>query len=96
MSKSILVLNTPVVCDGCILEQYVVVNHNGYHYCGACGIETKAETRLTDCPLKPLGNGIMKSGNKDFIIYERDYLYQNLEREIELLRKGKEYADKKR
>ena len=44
---------------------------------------------VEDCPLKPIH--ALKSAGHDYIIYERQYLYKNLEREYELMKEAREY-----
>lgn len=93
MSKSLLIVDTPHDCWDCQLV-------NEYGYCRALGVAEKQygvnikeykHTRYEGCPLKQVH--ALKSAGHDYIIYERRYLYDNLDREIELLKKAKEYDD---
>lgn len=52
--KAILVIESPTVCGNCRLEQYCVINHKSYSYCGAIGITTRQGEILRDCPLKTM------------------------------------------
>ena len=49
--------------------------------------------RKNKCPLKPMNDKALKISNKDFIIYQRDYLMANLDREISLWKSAKEYEE---
>ena len=71
--KALLVIDMPSSCIECPFYE----NEYGY-YCA--GIAEK-------CPLKPVHS--LKSGGRDYIIYERQFLYDNLDREIEMIREGK-------
>ena len=46
------------------------------------------------CPLKPMNDKALKISNKDFVIYQRDYLMANLDREISLWKSAKEFEEK--
>lgn len=37
--------------------------------------------------------GTLKFVTHDYIVYKRDYLYNNLDHEIELMKAGKEYVE---
>lgn len=75
--KAILVIDEmPNVCENCLLN-----------IDGLCA-GTREPIHSIDCPLKPVHS--LKSGGKDYIIYERQFLYDNLDREIEMMKKGKE------
>lgn len=45
------------------------------------------------CPLRPL-NMIVKAGDRELIIYERKWLYNNLEREFELQKKARDFYER--
>ena len=87
--KAILVIDMPIRCEDCICYR-----QPKYEYIGDCGVTlrplTSAErvNRPSWCPLRPVHS--LKSGGKDYIIYERQFLYDNLDREIEMMKKGKE------
>ncbi len=49
---------------------------------------------VEDYPLKPLNDKALKISNKDFVIYQRDYLMANLDREISLWKSAKEFEEK--
>ena len=49
---------------------------------------------VEDYPLKPLNDKALKIGNKDFVIYQREYLMANLDREIRLWKSAKEFEEK--
>ena len=66
--KAILVVDMPTVCGNCVLEQYCVINHKGYSYCGACGISTKNSEILKDCPLKPMPSKKETARNEPYSI----------------------------
>lgn len=82
--KAILVIDVPVLDDG-------------RHLCNECPIWNKEHLfcqydfnmEAKGCPLKPIH--ALKSGGHDYIIYERQYLYKNLEREYEIMKKAREY-----
>lgn len=80
--KMLLVIDKPNECSECPCF---------YDYL-RCQAEEDAkvygEKRPYNCPLKPVHS--LKSGGKDYIIYERQFLYDNLDREIEMMKKGKE------
>lgn len=86
--KAILITDMPSSCAECQfcgrggrnLERYV---------CCLTG-EHSEEPHLVGCPLQPL-NKILKVGDRQLMIYEAKWLFNNLEREFELLKKVKEY-----
>lgn len=95
--KAILVIDTPKECYYCKLMT------NDMYCKGFAPYYAKDGTRITkmcvedyvmlgtkhpNCPLKPVHS--LKSGGRDYIIYERQFLYDNLDREIEMIKKGKE------
>lgn len=101
--KAILVIDTPKECCECNLSNAGTSPSDNW-CCSGLTVKTKTiygeyDTRriikLEDihkvqdwCPLKPVHS--LKSGGKDYIIYERQFLYDNLDREIEIIKKGKE------
>ena len=85
MMKAILAIDMPNKCDECPLFY-------DYLRCQAKeGVNIYGEERPNNCPLKPVHS--LKSGGKDYIIYERQFLYDNLDREIEMLKEGKKYYE---
>lgn len=81
--KAILVIDMPNSCVDCKFE------YGGYCLVNEKKLETQTQSiRDKGCPLKPVHS--LKSGGKDYIIYERQFLYNNLDREIETMKKGKE------
>ena len=76
--KAILVIDMPINCRDC--DKLVRKGCQKGDY--------RKEERPNTCPLKPVRS--LKSGGKDYIIYARQFLYDNLEREIEIMKKGKE------
>lgn len=90
--KAVLVIDMPKDCDECplnsdgycdALQEYALLNEwveDAPYY----SLKEKG-----DCPLKPIH--ALKSAGKDYIVYERQYLYENLEREYELMKKAREY-----
>ena len=84
--KAILVIDMPNDCVGC--NQFV------FECCHTMRRDIDKECitqikRPSWCPVKPIH--ALKSAGKDYIIYERQYLYENLEREYELLKEAREY-----
>lgn len=55
------------------------------------GIPVKEE--VDGRPLKPL-NKIVKAGDRELLIYERKWLYNNLEREFELQKKARDFYER--
>lgn len=88
MSKSILVIDTPHCCHDCICADW------DQCLCKASNREIYSQEYMNGgrqawCPLKLVH--ALKSAGHDYIIYERQYLYENLEREYELMKKAREY-----
>lgn len=48
---------------------------------------------LKDVPIRPFNVKAIKMGNHDFIAYNKEYLFKNLDREIEMLKEGKKYYE---
>ncbi len=82
--KAILVIDMPKSCEDCELCR------DGYLCLRLGEVDESIENGTKDlrCPLKPVHS--LKSGGQDYIIYERQFLYDNLDREIEMMKKGKE------
>lgn len=82
--KAVLITDMPDVCSNCQFQDY--------DYCHAlndglnCDMENERDYL---CPLKPVH--ALKSAGHDYIIYDRQYLYDNLEREYELMKKARDY-----
>ncbi len=81
--KAILVVDMPENCSECSCEQ------NGI--CLAKSDAVESIDRPLWCPLKPIH--ALKSAGHDYIVYERQYLYKNLEREYELLKRAREFDE---
>lgn len=87
MKAIVLVDHMPDSCFFCKYDRYGRYDH-------LCGISLKsndgnANKRPSWCPLiHPL-----KYGSNDFYIYDRKYLFDNLEREIDLLKKAKRFEE---
>lgn len=79
--KAILVIDMPKNCAECKLRWSCPVWNKWKGY----------SDRLDECPLKPIH--ALKSADKDYIIYERQYLYENLEREYELMKEAREFDE---
>ncbi len=76
--KAVLVIDMPKDCTECPLSG-----------CGECdALGGKYDGR---CPLRPVH--ALKSAGRDYIIYERQYLYKNLEREFDLMKKAREFDE---
>lgn len=85
--KAIAIVNLPDCCYHC---KFNIIDGD-IHDCYICHKKFERDNQMIRqewCPLKPVQS--LKSGGKDYIIYERQFLYDNLEREIEMIRKGKE------
>lgn len=80
--KSILVIDTPKDCRECPCF------YDWLHCQAKDGLNVVGDERPNGCPLKPVHS--LKSGGQNYIIYERQFLYDNLDREIEMMKKGKE------
>ena len=90
--KAILVIEMPKSCNKCELKTHrfgFTTNKMkvGCKFKGDILTDVLSD-RPNWCPLKPVHS--LKSGGKDYIIYERQFLYDNLDREIEMMKKGKE------
>lgn len=84
--KAILVIDVPTSCTMCKADKICKVwNEEQVKFKGF-------NDRLDGCPLKPIH--ALKSGGKDYIIYERQYLYGNLEREYELMKEARDFDEK--
>ena len=82
---SLLVIDMPSSCSMCKAQtMYKVWNEEQVKWKGY-------NDRLDECPLKHVH--ALKSGSHDYIIYERQYLYKNLEREFDLLKKAREFDE---
>lgn len=81
-NKSVLIIDTPKRCIDCV---FFSKNDDW-----KCNIHNEVIFR---CPLIPLEDGTLKYGNKEYIIYERNFLYKNLESEIEIMREGKKFYE---
>lgn len=79
--KAILVIDAPDRCEDCLLHYFKQGD-----YC--CPTKKLIEDDI-NCPLRPVH--ALKSCGHDYIIYERQYLYDNLEREIDLLQKARDW-----
>lgn len=93
--KAILVIDTPKDCLYC--PCYDQDTEFGFEQCKVLlrSFESADErdNKPDWCPLKPFNENALKSGNKEYLIYQRDWLYKNLDREIEMLKSGKKYFD---
>lgn len=86
--KAILVIDMPKNCDECRLH----LESSGGQYRRFCVAKNEisvGKKKPKWCPLKPIH--ALKSCGHDYIIYERQYLYENLERECELMKEAREY-----
>lgn len=91
MNKSILVIDTPACCGECRFgrffddyfkteEMYCIATNNNF---------TRCDDKPRWCPLRtPL-----KAVDKDYYIYRTDYLFEHLDREIELLQSAKRFKE---
>lgn len=87
MSKSMLLIEEPKNCVECRLRCWGI---GGWSCIGTKRLlEGPIAEREEWCPLKPVH--ALKSAGKDYVIYERQYLYDNLEREMELIKKARDY-----
>lgn len=93
--KAVLIIDMPKSCYDC---QYCLQSAtSAREYCGlaqaytAKGLNPHNETDVC-CPLRPL-NKTVKAGDRNLIIYDRDYLYKNFDREIEFMKKAKEFYE---
>lgn len=77
MSKAILVIDMPTNCKNCdrVIRK------------GCTKGDYRKEERPKQCPLS---HPLKRVGN-DFYIYDRNYLLEHLDREIEMLKKAREY-----
>lgn len=89
--KAILIIDMPEHCIECPCADFT----RGLDMCRASlnGENIVYGGKPNWCPLKPLNKNTLKSGNKEYLIYQRDWLYKNLDREIEMLKSGKKYFD---
>lgn len=84
--KAILVVDMPENCLECELWKYG--NKHGI----VCRQPSDGYKKPEWCSLQPI-NKVVKAGNRDLIIYDRDYLYKNFDREIEFMRSTKEFYE---
>lgn len=89
--KAVLVVDMPSACDGCKFETEML--NCGKPMCVATPYRRERieddSTRPSWCPLRtPL-----KAVNKYYYIYRTDYLFENLDREIELLQSAKRFKE---
>lgn len=92
MNKSILVIDTPACCGECRFARFF--DHDFESIDMVCtaikqGNFTSFDKKPRWCPLRtPL-----KAVDKDYYIYRTDYLFENLDREIELLKSAKRFKE---
>lgn len=92
--KAVLVIDMPSRCFGCKLHRVIDGEKENEFMVFCCPLRRPVndlEERPSWCPLKPVH--ALKSGGRDYIIYERQYLYKNLEREFDLLTKVREFDE---
>lgn len=81
--KAVLVVDMPKSCTDCLFYNFSKGDW-------MCNINNEVIFR---CPLIPLEDKTLKYGNKEYIIYERNFLYKHLENEIEILKEGKKFYE---
>lgn len=89
--KAILVIDMPTECIECEFCRVFADDKPTETHCTltAQRNEDGVNTISKWCPLRhPL-----KEVNNDFYIYDRKYLFDNLEREIDLLKKAKRFEE---
>ena len=96
--KAILVIDMPEACLDCPFEDFLLNSNKQIvedkPICElepGLGILEDEYDRPSWCPLKPIH--ALKSVGKDYIVYERQYLYKNLEREYELLKEARDFDE---
>ena len=86
-NKSILVIDTPTNCYECPLIYWG--NIGGWNCKPTRALLDDANKKPEWCPLRhPL-----KEVSSDFYIYDRKYLFDNLDREIDLLKGAKAFEE---
>ena len=95
MSKSILIIDTPNCCKECqFCFEDEDIDGITKTYCALrqvriiCDIDKEIDKC---CRLKKFNVNSLKVVNKDFHIYERNFLLKNLDREFEILKRLKEF-----
>ena len=92
MSKAVLIIDMPKNCDECHLCMKYTVGDEWIAHCQVyCEDITDLHIRHDNCPLKPINEKALKSGDKDLIIYQRAYLMKNAEREAERIKEAAKY-----
>ena len=99
--KAILILDKmPERCADCQLKS-CITNHadNSIEFiCSAmkdliiCDVDESIDE---NCPLMPFDDSAGMCGNKDYKIYKREWLLNNLDREMMFLKNEKKYEEKK-
>lgn len=93
--KSILIFDTPTRCYDCPL--YTSIDEGEYGFCDDRNIlkqkEAQEKIRFDEKPKWCLLSHPLKLVSSDFYIYDRKYLLDNLDREIDLLKGAKAFKE---
>lgn len=103
MSAILVLKHMPTCCADCPFIEYIDKDNykcSKYHETlnSIDWLDTHLNNNIMErrtewCPLNPMNDKAVKIGDKDFVIYQRDYLMENLDREIELLKKAKLFEE---
>lgn len=85
-NKSILVIDTPKDCGHCLLSDFI---DGDSCLCRKADRKSKSNEKPNWCPLRHS----LKDVSSEFYIYDRQYLFDNLDREIDLLKGAKAFEE---
>lgn len=94
--KVVLVIEEPNECIDCPCYRQTKEDGKLYEDCKAMMMPLnwrEVTEKPSWCPLRPL-NKIVKAGDRNLIIYERQWLYNHLEEEFELQKKARDFDAK--
>lgn len=92
--KALLTIDMPDRCYDCPL--FRLADEESDRLDGTCIISRVHRQHGYDkpsyCPLRRVE--ALKAAGRDYVLYERQYLYEHLDREFELLKSAKEFEEK--